>query len=73
MDASTLREVGQLWALPTQCLGRFLGIIGQDPSIPSPTGYKLTSSIFLYEFEVYSIYSSQMINHVLEVLNFKLN
>jgi hypothetical protein len=44
-----------------QCPGRFLGIIGQNPSVPGPTGYIFRSFIIKNEIEVYSIGTSEMI------------
>jgi hypothetical protein len=59
MDASTLREVGQLWALPTQCPGRFLGIIGRGSSVPKSQPVTCCDLlVFLYQFEAQSTTSS---------------
>jgi hypothetical protein len=55
-----------------QCLERFSGIIGQDPSIISQSNW-LHVVIFQFGFiklEVYSTYSSRLNSNFREVLNF---
>ena len=51
--------------------GKFLGIVGQDPSDSKSNWLHVhIFPVLLYSFEVWSIDSSKMIGKFLEVLNF---
>jgi hypothetical protein len=54
-----------------ECPGRFLGIIGQNPSVLKSNQVSCCDlSVSLYRFDVCSIDSSKMIGNFHEVMNF---
>ena len=64
-------HLGERMMILLECMGRFFGIIGQDPSVFSSSQVTCCYLLhFLYWFEVYSRGSSIMISNFSEVLNF---